>query len=226
MRELEQDGQQRSLASNQIISRILDDVLPHADVAQVLAMNIVFGEDLRAMCVDPYASHVLQTLLTLALKYAQKGAVQKRHEENEEENEEKELLIHVSDDQRQEFSTFLDKVGRFVYNNLEDFVKHKYASHVVRTVLEVCSGIEVEQSIRSSQRSQTSHALCKEGKILVVPPTVKQVLLNIAVRFTRLPDLIGLFPPCFLDKFISGTLVSCISRIKDELHLNVQFPNS
>ncbi|XP_045131829.1 nucleolar protein 9-like isoform X2 [Portunus trituberculatus] len=210
MRELEQDGQQRSLASNQIISRILDDVLPHADVAQVLAMNIVFGEDLRAMCVDPYASHVLQTLLTLALKYAQKGAVQKRHEENEEENEEKELLIHVSDDQRQEFSTFLDKVGRFVYNNLEDFVKHKYASHVVRTVLEVCSGIEVEQSIRSSQRSQTSHALCKEGKILVVPPTVKQVLLNIAVRFTRLPDLIEVMST----EYGSAVLQSLLSVLK------------
>lgn len=71
IRELEQDGQQRSLASNQIVSRILDDALPHADLAQVLAMNNIFSEDLRAMCVDPYASHVLQTLLTLALKYAQ-----------------------------------------------------------------------------------------------------------------------------------------------------------
>lgn len=190
IRELEQGGQQRSLASNQIVSRILDDALPHADLVQVLAMNNIFAEDLRAMCVDPYASHVLQTLLTLALKYAQKGAVQKRHEENEEGNEEKELLIHVSADQRQEFSTFLDKVGRFIYNNLEDFVSHTYASHVVRSVLEVCSGVEVQHSVRSSQRSQTSHALCKEDKILAVPPTVKQVLLNIAVRFTRLPDLI------------------------------------
>lgn len=71
MRELEQDGQQRSLASNQIVSRILDDALPHADLVQVLAMNNVFAEDIRTVCVDPYASHVLQTLLTLALKYAQ-----------------------------------------------------------------------------------------------------------------------------------------------------------
>ncbi|KAG0725421.1 hypothetical protein GWK47_004678 [Chionoecetes opilio] len=151
MRELEQDGQERSLASNQIVSRILDDALPHADLTQVLAMNNIFTDDLRAMCVDPYASHVLQTLLTLSLKYAQ--------------------------------------VGRFMYNNLEDFVSHTYASHVVRSVLEVCSGVEVQHSVRSSQRSQTTHALIKEDKTMAVPPTVKQVLLNIAVRFTRLPNL-------------------------------------
>lgn len=42
--------------------------------------------------------------------FLQKGAVQKRHEENEEENEEKELLVYVSEEQRQEFSTFIDKV--------------------------------------------------------------------------------------------------------------------
>lgn len=192
IRELEQDGQERSLASNQIVSRILDDALPHADITQVLAMNHVFAEDLRPVCVDPYASHVLQTLLTLSLKYAQKGAVQKRHEENEEEDEEKELLVYVSEEQRQEFSTFIDKVGRFVYNNLEDFVNHTYASHVVRSVLEVCSGVEIEQSVRSSQRSHTSHALCREDKILTVPPSAKQVLLNIAVRFTKLPNLIDI----------------------------------
>lgn len=73
MRELEQDGQQRSLASNQIVSRILDSALPHADITQVLAMSSVFAEDLRPLCVDPYASHNIQTLLTLSLKYAQVG---------------------------------------------------------------------------------------------------------------------------------------------------------
>lgn len=190
MRELEQNGQERSLASNQIVSRILDSALPHADITQVLAMSRIFAEDLRPLCVDPYASHNVQTLLTLSLKYVQKGAVQKRHEENEKE-EEKEVLVHVSEEQRQEFSTFLEKVVRFVYNNLEDFVSHMYASHVVRSALEVCSGIEVDRSVRSSQRSQMSHALNREDtKTLTVPPEIKQLLPDFAVRFTRLPNLL------------------------------------
>lgn len=71
MRELEQNGQERSLASNQIVSRILDSALPHADITQVLAMSRIFAEDLRPLCVDPYASHNVQTLLTLSLKYVQ-----------------------------------------------------------------------------------------------------------------------------------------------------------
>lgn len=71
MRELEEDGQVRSLACNQIVSRILDNALPHADITQLLAMNNAFAEDLRPVCVDPYASHNVQTLLTLSLKLVQ-----------------------------------------------------------------------------------------------------------------------------------------------------------
>lgn len=71
MHELEQDDQGRSLASNQIVSRILDSALPHADITQVLAMNRIFAEDLRSVCVDPFASHNVQTLLTMSLKYVQ-----------------------------------------------------------------------------------------------------------------------------------------------------------
>lgn len=73
MRELEQNGQERSLASNQIVSRILDTALLHADITQVLSMSRIFAEDLRPLCVDPYASHNVQTLLTLSLKYVQVG---------------------------------------------------------------------------------------------------------------------------------------------------------
>lgn len=88
----------------------------------------------------------------------------------------------------------LFQVVRFVYNNLEDFVSHMYASHVVRSALEVCSGIEVDRSVRSSQRSQMSHALNREDtKTLTVPPEIKQLLPDFAVRFTRLPNLLGLF---------------------------------
>lgn len=84
------------------------------------------------------------------------------------------------------------QVGRFVYNNLEDFVCDTYASHIIRSVLEVCSGVEVRDSVRSSQRSQTSHALFKDAKILLtVPPKLKQLLLDMVIRFTRLPKLPG-----------------------------------
>ncbi|KAG7158750.1 nucleolar protein 9-like [Homarus americanus] len=187
--ELEREGQVKSLASNQVISRILDDALPLADIKQVQALSQVFATDLRPTCIDPYASHVLQTLLTLSLKYGQRGAVQKRCEENDE-GETKEIIIEVTDEQREEFNTFMNKVGRFVYNNLEDFVCNTYASHVIRTVLEICSGVELQDSVKSSHRAQTTHALQKEvGKFITVPSKLKELLHDIAVRFTKLPNL-------------------------------------
>ncbi|KAK8743793.1 hypothetical protein OTU49_001271 [Cherax quadricarinatus] len=187
--ELVREGQEKNLASNQIVSRILDDVLPLADVKQVQALAKVFAEDLRPICTDSYASHVLQTLLTLSLKYAQKGAVQKHFEETDG-GEIKENIVAVTDEQQEEFSKFMHKVGRFVYNNLEDFVCHTYASHVVRSVLEVCSGVEIQDAVKSSHRSQTNHALLKdEGNFLTVPSVLKQLVQDIAIRFTKLPNL-------------------------------------
>nr|XP_045601865.1 nucleolar protein 9-like isoform X1 [Procambarus clarkii] len=187
--ELEREGQVKSLAGNQIVSRILDDALPLANIKQVQALSRVFAEDLRSTCIDPYASHVLQTLLTLSLKNAQKGAVQKHCEETDG-GEVKEIVVAITDEEREEFITFMHKVGRFVYNNLEDFIHDTYASHVVRSVLEICSGVEIQDSVKSSHRSQSNHALIQEsGKFLAVPPQLKQLLPDIAVRFTQLPNL-------------------------------------
>ncbi|KAK4304666.1 hypothetical protein Pmani_023398 [Petrolisthes manimaculis] len=189
-REVQREGQEKSLASNQIVSRILDDALPFADISQVLALTRVFTADLRVMSVDPFSSHVVQTLLTLALKYSQKDAGLKRYEDSNEGEEVKEVTVKITQEQKDEFCTFLEKVGKFAFNNLQDFVLDTYASHIVRSVLEVCSGVDVPSDLKSSHKSHLSHGLCKDdGKLLSVPPNLKQLLKDLAQRFQKLSDL-------------------------------------
>ncbi|XP_071550706.1 LOW QUALITY PROTEIN: nucleolar protein 9 [Panulirus ornatus] len=221
IQELKREGQEKRLACNQIVSRILDDALPFADTAQVLGLSRIFLKDLRQTCVDAFASHVLQTLLTLSLKYAQKNAVQKRSKEPDGESESNEEIISVTDEEKEEFCTFMIKVGRFVYNNLEEFVCHTYASHVIRSVLEVCSGVEVRDTVKSSQRSHTNHALFKDpGIFLTVPPELKQLLQDMVIRFTRLPKLPEIIRnDC--GSAVLQSLIMVVGGVEKELYRNL-----
>lgn len=192
-RELQREGQEKSLAGNQIISRVLDHALPMADVCQVVEFTRVFKEDIRSTCVDPFASHVMQTLLALALKYSQENATQMRFEENEETNEVTEKSIPVTKEVKEEFISFIEKISKFVYNNLEDFIWDTYASHIICSIIMVCSAVDVQNIIKSKQKSQSNHGLFREeGEELKVPAVLSSVLPDIAERFTRLPDISGI----------------------------------
>lgn len=49
-----------------MVSRVVDDLLPEASDQTVLNMIEYFEKDLRSICSDPFASHVLQQLLHVA----------------------------------------------------------------------------------------------------------------------------------------------------------------
>lgn len=46
---------------------------------------------------------------------------------------------------KDEYSSWIIKVGRFFLNNLEDFMWDQYANQIMRTVLETSSGTHSEQ---------------------------------------------------------------------------------
>lgn len=84
------------------------------------------------------------------------------------------------------------QISKFAFNNLEDFVWDTYASHIVCSVIMVCSGVDVQDTIKSKQKTQSNHGLIKEeGKVLKVPARLRSILLDIAERFTMLPDIPG-----------------------------------
>lgn len=60
------DGNEVNYCSNQVVSRVVDDLLPEASDQTVLKLIEHFGNDLRPICCDQFASHVLQQLLHVA----------------------------------------------------------------------------------------------------------------------------------------------------------------
>lgn len=53
---------------NQVISRIVDTLLPLASDEVVLNFIDAFDSQLRITCMDPFASHVLEKLIVTALE--------------------------------------------------------------------------------------------------------------------------------------------------------------
>lgn len=59
-------GNEVNYCSNQVVSRVVDDLLPNASDLTVLNLIEHFEKDLRPICCDQFASHVLQQLLHVA----------------------------------------------------------------------------------------------------------------------------------------------------------------
>lgn len=65
-------GNEVNYCCNQVVSRVVDDLLPAASDQTVLNLIQHFESNLRPICCDQFASHVLQQLLNVAIYRAYK----------------------------------------------------------------------------------------------------------------------------------------------------------
>ena len=100
--------EEEKLCCNQLVSRVFEKLLPLAPSDVKTRIMTKLGSDLRLYVTNPFASHILETLLTLA-SFKQKS---------EQESP-------------QEFSEFrrewVLKVSKYCINNLAEFAQDSYA---------------------------------------------------------------------------------------------------
>lgn len=112
------EGQEVHLSSNQFVSRVIEKLLPFSN-DDILFKFITSFSDLRILCTDNYASHVIQTLVKVcASRFREKG------ESNQESK----------------YCEYVKRVALFIFNNLEEFMDDPYANQIGRCCLEECSG--------------------------------------------------------------------------------------
>ena len=68
---MKKEGNIKDLAENQVVSRMLDNILPLSSSADILSIMDSFSEDFRIICCDAFASHVMQTVLIEGFKRCQ-----------------------------------------------------------------------------------------------------------------------------------------------------------
>ncbi|XP_049830781.1 nucleolar protein 9-like isoform X2 [Schistocerca gregaria] len=103
-------GEELKYSYNQLASRALENILPFASDEVINRFIKEFDKEIRIVCVDQFASHVLQKLITVA---ADRNLCEPGGER-----------------------LWLTKVALFVLNNIEEFVWDQYANHIVRTVIQ------------------------------------------------------------------------------------------
>ena len=118
----------RNLCGNQLASRVIELLLPSASYSVLLSFCSALGTDLRLVCSDSFASHVLEKLLILTcfgrLEAAEGG----------------ESITAATDP---EVTAWVKKVCRFLTNNFADFCTDTYASHLLRTCCQCLSGSRI-----------------------------------------------------------------------------------
>ena len=123
------------LCCNQLVSRVFEKLLPLAPHHVKLRLMNKMGEDLRIFVTNPFASHVLETLLILA-------SFKQSTDQDADSSEKKEWTF---------------KVAKYGLNNFNEFAQDQYANHVLRRILNCVAGTSLSDDILKSKRSQAQN---------------------------------------------------------------------
>ena len=115
------EGEESSYCGNQLVSRVLEKLLPFASDQVVKRFMTSLADDLRRVATDPFASHVLQLLLTMSTFQAP--------------SKEATEVSSALDFRR----TWVLRVSKFLINNMDEFAGDPYACHLLRTAFQVWS---------------------------------------------------------------------------------------
>ncbi|XP_017049842.1 LOW QUALITY PROTEIN: nucleolar protein 9 [Drosophila ficusphila] len=187
--------QEIHLASNQIVSKALESLVGFVDDVQIERYFSKFGESLRPMCSDRFASHVLQKMVEIAfLRGVGKSAVQvtsdaatsnKRAKPDAAQVEEEyNLEAEFSEDHREKCRQFVLRISKFMLNNLEDFVWDTCASHIMRTCILCLVGMHVPKI--AFEKGGTEMA--KHRKLYSVPDEWQDVMKEFPQRLEMWPQ--------------------------------------
>ncbi|CAG9859050.1 unnamed protein product [Phyllotreta striolata] len=109
------DAKEVHCSCNQVGCRVIETLLPFANDEVMKKFIAAFGDDLRQLCSDRFASHVLESLVVQSCSRA--------------------LDDKQDNDLRNYYKDFAMKVSKFLLNNLEDFIWDTYGNHIIRTCL-------------------------------------------------------------------------------------------
>lgn len=154
----------------------------------------IIRKDMRIICTDPYASHVLEKIMHICL-------------ETVSSNDAKHPQEHL------DFCLeWLCSICRYAFNNVEDFISDIYASHILRSSLQCLSGVQVEVGTMKSRRSRR-HLDDKESDNAVGKFKSEEfidILRDFGERFVAWPQLLGNDPKLNNFSFVSHKLIDLI----------------
>ncbi|CAH1116784.1 unnamed protein product [Phaedon cochleariae] len=115
------ENQEINCSSNQVGCRVIEMLLPFANDNVMKRYMEAFSNEIRPLCSDRFASHVLEALVKQTC--------------------EKSLKTLGSADTSETYTQFTIKISKFLLNNLEDYMWDTYGNHIIRTCLRSLSQV-------------------------------------------------------------------------------------
>lgn len=167
-------GKEMDLICNQVVSKVMEKLLPLAKNETLEFFADLLLQNMRIICTDPYASHVLEKVMRICLEKISKTN---------------------PDDGMDQHSAFclkwLSSASRYAFNNVEEFISDIYASHILRTSLECLSGVELDTLLMKSYRSRRhiDHTASSDGIPKYESAEFVTMLRDFGERFASWPQL-------------------------------------
>ena len=168
----EAKGKEIKSSSNQVGSKVLEELLPYTDTETFEYLLDTFSENFRVLCTDKFASHVLQkALFTAFLRAVSKlqpisssASVEKKSKNENSVDIEHNLKKSYGDEHILKCCQFVERLSRFLINNLEEFVWNTFSNYVIREVVYHLAGIvDFKQADNSSNlQNRTKLVVPKE----------------------------------------------------------------
>lgn len=117
---------------NQVGCRVVEMLLPFANDSVLLRFMEKMGSELRRLCCDRFASHVLEALVKEGCRRSYIGDAE----------------------MREKMKGFVLKISKFMLNNLEDFIWDTYANFIMRAILLSLANLSEENNAKSESKEQ------------------------------------------------------------------------
>ncbi|XP_075169867.1 nucleolar protein 9 [Haematobia irritans] len=196
------------LASNQIVCKVLESLVGFVDSTQLEVYFQAFADNFRPICSDRFASHVLQKMVEIAfLRSVDKGQENSGATNEEEDGDEDKLAgppsskkpklnkdvfseerynldTNFPQEHKENCANFVLRVGKFMLNNLEDFVWDNCANHIMRTCILSLSGIHVAKVAFEKGGAD----MAKNRKLYTVSEEFKEIAKEFGQRLEMWPQ--------------------------------------
>ncbi|KAJ8952855.1 hypothetical protein NQ314_007461 [Rhamnusium bicolor] len=144
-----------------------------------------FTSDLRKLCNDRFASHVLEALV-----------IQSCRKSSEDSG--------TSQDFIQYFKEFTIKISKFLLNNLEDYIWDTYANHVIRTCL--------ENLVQLTKDEKNSEGNIKGVGKQIIPKEYPDIVKDYGERLIAWPQFVELCTNELTSGFLQ-VLLKCLDKV-------------
>lgn len=129
-------GKEVETCSNQLASRVVEDLLMYASNEKLIEISNAFAAEHRLVFTDSFCSHVLQKVI-FALAHR--------------------ILIDQSKYSKEVIDQFVAsfmRIAKYAFSNLEDFIFDPYANHILRTIFACVNGYVTKMEIEKMDVKQ------------------------------------------------------------------------